>query len=375
LRTNQSFFVPVADIHANNYDLSINRYKEVIHEQKEYEKPEVIIAQIEQLDEERKALLEELKELLSEDEEVLSMAAEPEVVYSRSKASSFFMDQGEEYLLTIVASHSCTLRPISSRRNNLNQMKPLRYNEMEKVKLGNEIKVRSGVNLIQEKMDKNGEYLVYGGNGVTGKHSSFNVNEPTIIIGRVGYYCGSVHLTTGKTWVTDNAFITKFSYDTFDLKFLYYALRQCNLRQYSNSSAQPVISGGGISGVEIVCPPLHIQQQIADTLDKADALRQKDQQLLQKYDGLAQSIFYDMFGDPVKNERGWKTMKLGMLSNHVSSGSTPLGGQKVYQASGTLFIRSQNVLMRKFDVSDAVFIPNETHNKMKRTWVKIRMYY
>lgn len=82
LRTDQSFFVPVADIHANNYDLSINRYKEVVHEQKEYEKPEVIIAQIEQLDEERKALMEELKELMSEDDEVLSMAAELEATYA-----------------------------------------------------------------------------------------------------------------------------------------------------------------------------------------------------------------------------------------------------------------------------------------------------
>ena len=64
-RTDKSFLVPVEEIRDNNYDLSINRYKEVIHEQKEYEKPEVIIAQIEQLDEERKQLLQELKAQLS----------------------------------------------------------------------------------------------------------------------------------------------------------------------------------------------------------------------------------------------------------------------------------------------------------------------
>jgi type I restriction enzyme, S subunit len=54
---------------------------------------------------------------------------------------------------------------------------------------------------------------------------------------------------------------------------------------------------------EVPLPPLHIQEQIADTLDKADALRRKDQELLQKYDELAQSIFYDMFGDPVKKQK------------------------------------------------------------------------
>lgn len=63
-RTDQSFLVPVAEIRANKYDLSINRYKEVVYEEKTYETPAAIIAQIEQLDAERAALLNELKGLL-----------------------------------------------------------------------------------------------------------------------------------------------------------------------------------------------------------------------------------------------------------------------------------------------------------------------
>ena len=66
-RTDKSFMVPVKEIRDNNYDLSINRYKEVIYEQKEYEQPSVIISQIEQLDEERLVLLQELKEMLGTD--------------------------------------------------------------------------------------------------------------------------------------------------------------------------------------------------------------------------------------------------------------------------------------------------------------------
>jgi type I restriction enzyme M protein len=65
-RTDKSFMVPVEDIRSNSYDLSINRYKEVVHEQKEYQKPEVIIEQIEQLDRERYNLLESLKNILKE---------------------------------------------------------------------------------------------------------------------------------------------------------------------------------------------------------------------------------------------------------------------------------------------------------------------
>lgn len=64
-RTDKSFLVPVSEIRDNKYDLSINRYKEVVYEEKIYEKPAVIIEQIEALDQERADLLKQLKEMLS----------------------------------------------------------------------------------------------------------------------------------------------------------------------------------------------------------------------------------------------------------------------------------------------------------------------
>jgi len=63
-RTDKSFLVPVNEIRDNKYDLSINRYKEVVYEDKSYEKPMVIIGQIEALDKERAALLNQLKQML-----------------------------------------------------------------------------------------------------------------------------------------------------------------------------------------------------------------------------------------------------------------------------------------------------------------------
>ena len=64
-RTDQSFLVPVEEIRDNKYDLSINRYKEVVYEDKVYEKPTAIIKQIEDLDKERAKLMSELKKLLA----------------------------------------------------------------------------------------------------------------------------------------------------------------------------------------------------------------------------------------------------------------------------------------------------------------------
>jgi type I restriction enzyme M protein len=63
-RTDKSFLVPVKEIQDNKYDLSINRYKEVVYEEKVYEKPKIIIGQIEALDKERADLLKQLKGML-----------------------------------------------------------------------------------------------------------------------------------------------------------------------------------------------------------------------------------------------------------------------------------------------------------------------
>lgn len=70
----------------------------------------------------------------------------------------------------------------------------------------------------------------------------------------------------------------------------------------------------GLTGkIKVPLPPLETQKEIAHLLDTADALRQKTQEQLDHLDALAQSIFLEMFGDPVLNEKGWEVEKLGDL--------------------------------------------------------------
>jgi type I restriction enzyme S subunit len=61
---------------------------------------------------------------------------------------------------------------------------------------------------------------------------------------------------------------------------------------------------------EIPLPPLEEQKRIAGILDEADLVRKKTQALIDKYDELAQSLFLDMFGDPVTNPKGWEVKPL-----------------------------------------------------------------
>lgn len=83
----------------------------------------------------------------------------------------------------------------------------------------------------------------------------------------------------------------------------------------------PHVNGTMLRSLRVPLPPLPVQKQIADTLDKADALRKKDQQLMQKHDELAQSIFYEMFGDPMRNERGWKQESLSSVCDQITDGT------------------------------------------------------
>jgi type I restriction enzyme S subunit len=106
-------------------------------------------------------------------------------------------------------------------------------------------------------------------------------------------------------------------------KFLFYYLKSIREKVLSESygGAQKHISQGYVRELEIPLPPLATQKRIAEILDAADALRRKDQVLLKKYDELAQGIFIDMFGDPVKNEMGWEVKKLKEICLKITDGT------------------------------------------------------
>lgn len=71
-------------------------------------------------------------------------------------------------------------------------------------------------------------------------------------------------------------------------------------------------------------PPMPEQVRIAEILDRADALRAKRREAITQLDVLAQSIFLDMFGDPVSNPKGWERRPLGRLLAHIDSGVSPI---------------------------------------------------
>ena len=138
-------------------------------------------------------------------------------------------------------------------------------------RLGQLMRISSGDGLTAKDMN-DGLIPVYGGNGVTGYHDAHNVSKQTLVIGRVGFYCGSIHVTPENAWVTDNAFITTFDEKHMALGFVSWLLKATDLRERDNATAQPVISGGKIYPIVLGIPPLAEQRRIVAKVDQLMAL-------------------------------------------------------------------------------------------------------
>jgi type I restriction enzyme S subunit len=92
-------------------------------------------------------------------------------------------------------------------------------------KLGEVVNIKNG----KSRPKEDGIVPVYGGNGILGYSNKSNVDGESIIIGRVGAYCGAVYYENNPVWISDNALYAK-SENGFNTKFLYYLLKQDNLR-------------------------------------------------------------------------------------------------------------------------------------------------
>lgn len=133
--------------------------------------------------------------------------------------------------------------------------------------LGQVIKVSSGKFLPAKDMTAGGTIPVFGGNGINGYHDQANVECETLVIGRVGYYCGSIHITPPRAWITDNALIVRFNPEEVILRYLYFALQAIDLRANDSSTAQPVISGAKIYPTPLALPDIREQAEIVRRLD------------------------------------------------------------------------------------------------------------
>ena len=174
------------------------------------------------------------------------------------------------------------------------------------------LKTKSGF-----KVEK-GDVLIALSGATTGKYGIYTNEEPSLLNQRIGL------LKSG----TSQEISDKFFYH-------YLAVLKSEILRKAGGAAQPNISTKVISDFKIPLPPLEEQKKIAAILDAADDYKQKTKALIDKYDQLTQSLFLDMFGDPVTNPMGWDKLKIEEVSTIVS-GNTPKGIDRQFSLNGTI---------------------------------------
>ena len=147
------------------------------------------------------------------------------------------------------------------------------HTKFKKTTLGGIATFSSG-EFLPAKNHNSGSVPIYGGNGITGYHDKELIKYNTIIFGRVGAYCGSVHLSNSKSWITDNAIFIKNLSNQITIAYLYRFLSRLNIRLLAEISAQPKISQDILNHIKIHFPEdLKEQQKIASILSGVDAVR------------------------------------------------------------------------------------------------------
>lgn len=182
----------------------------------------------------------------------------------------------------------------------------------------------------KKRPSESGVIPVFGGNGIMDYVNSFN-GEDTIVIGRVGAYCGCVYLSKGKCWVSDNAIAVKAKEDN-DNEYLYYLLSSLNLNYHHIGGAQPLMTQDIIGRIEVIVPQTKDDQhRIASILSSLDRKIELNKKINADLEEMAQAIFKNWFVDfePFKDGKfvdselgkipeGWKVGRLTEIASYMN---------------------------------------------------------
>jgi type I restriction enzyme S subunit len=209
---------------------------------------------------------------------------------------------------------------------------------------------------LREDRRKPGKVPVYGSNGIVGWHDQAVTKGPTIVIGRKGSI-GEVHFSPVPCWPIDTTYYIESPKRGCDLRWLYRALVALDLTQLNKAAAVPGLNREDAYRRRILFPEVCEQKRIATLLEKADQLRLTRRYARQLSDTFLQSVFLEMFGDPVTNPKNWENDNLRSLCVKFSDG--PFGSNlksSHYTHEGVRVVRLQNIGVGDFIDDDKAFI-------------------
>ncbi len=162
--------------------------------------------------------------------------------------------------------------------------------------------------------------------------------------------------------------------ERLDPLYLYYWVQTpdfvSDMVRKATGANYPAVTDRVVKTSTIPLPPLETQKHIARVLEQADQLRKQAQQMESELNLLAQSLFLEMFGDPVNNEKAWPQFTLAQLTIKIGSGATPTGGKEAYKDIGTSLIRSLNVHDGEFLYKNLARLDDQQSNALSNVVVE-----
>ena len=158
--------------------------------------------------------------------------------------------------------------------------------------------------------DRNaGPFPIFAANGPVGFHDTAKCEGPGVVTGRSGTI-GKVQFVEGDYWpLNTSLYVTDFHGN--HPKWVYYMLQSFGLEKYAQGAGVPTLNRNLVHHEPVLVPPLEEQRRITAILDQAETLRTQRRTALALLDSLTQSLFLDMFGDPVTNSKGWPISNIG----------------------------------------------------------------
>lgn len=178
----------------------------------------------------------------------------------------------------------------------------------------NEVCEKGASNIVINKLtDNSGEYPLFGASGLVKNIDFFHQDKPYIGIVKDGAGVGRVNIYPAySSLVGTMQYI--FPKEGYSIDFIKYFLVKLDLSHCVSGATIPHIYFKDYGKENIPTPSLATQLAIVSELDKINELIRLKKEQLKDFGNLAQSLFYEMFGDPVENEKGWEVKKIGDLA-------------------------------------------------------------
>ena len=137
----------------------------------------------------------------------------------------------------------------------------------------------------------------YGGNGISWYTDEILYHNDTIVVGRVGFQSGNVHLAKGPLWITDNAmYISDYDSDKYDLRFLYALMEHINFTRFQDAGDLKKITQKPFMSMEYITPTLKQQQEYVVFVEQTEKSKLTIQQSLDKLEVLKKALMQQYFG-------------------------------------------------------------------------------